>query len=134
MKKIQLEMFYLNSTLNFEIPPVLVFQLEVYYKVDRLLAGLIAQQKGNYLMIFKQIKHLYSLLNSSLLKQKIMFKALALYFLFTFSFLMSLNSRSNSLFSLFFFKMKLKISGCFDSISVNFCFFSSFLRSLAFRG
>ena len=39
-------MFYLNSTLNFGIPPVLVFQLEVYYKVDRLLAGLTAQQKG----------------------------------------------------------------------------------------
>ena len=28
------------------MPPVLVFQLEVYYKVDRLLTGLIAQQKG----------------------------------------------------------------------------------------
>ena len=39
-------MFYLNSTLNFDIPPVLVFQLEVYYKVDRLLTGLTAQQKG----------------------------------------------------------------------------------------
>ena len=39
-------MFYLNSNLNFEIPPVLVFQLEVYYKVDRLLTGLTAQQKG----------------------------------------------------------------------------------------
>ena len=39
-------MFYLNSTLNFEIPPVLVFQLEVYCKVDRLLIGLTAQQKG----------------------------------------------------------------------------------------
>ena len=38
-------MFYLNSNLNFEIPSVLVFQLEVYYKVDRL-AGLTAQQKG----------------------------------------------------------------------------------------
>ena len=37
------EMFYLNSTLNFGIPPVLVFQLEVYY---RLLTGLTAQQKG----------------------------------------------------------------------------------------
>ena len=36
----------MNSTLNFEIPPVLVFQLEVYYKVDRLLIGLTAQQKG----------------------------------------------------------------------------------------
>ena len=38
-------MFYLNSTLNFGIPIVFVFQLEVYYKVDRLLTGLIAQQK-----------------------------------------------------------------------------------------
>ena len=28
------------------MPPVLVFQLEVYYKVDRLLTGLTAQQKG----------------------------------------------------------------------------------------
>ena len=42
----KLEMFYLNSTLNFGIPPVLVFQLEVYYEVDRLLTGLTAQQKG----------------------------------------------------------------------------------------
>ena len=39
-------MFYLNSTLNFGIPAVLVFQLEVYYKVDRLLTGLPAQRKG----------------------------------------------------------------------------------------
>jgi len=38
-------MFYLNSTLNFGIPPVLVFQLEVYY-IDRLLTGLTAQEKG----------------------------------------------------------------------------------------
>ena len=28
-------MFCLNSTLNFGIRPVLVFQLEFYYKVDR---------------------------------------------------------------------------------------------------
>ena len=42
--EIKLEMFYLNSTLNFGI--VLVFQLEVSYKVDRLLTGLTAQQKG----------------------------------------------------------------------------------------
>ena len=41
-----LEMFYLNSTLNFGIPPVLLFQLEVYYVVDRLLTGPTAQQKG----------------------------------------------------------------------------------------
>ena len=41
-----LEMFYLNSTLNFGIPPVLVFQLEVCYTVDRLVSGLTAQRKG----------------------------------------------------------------------------------------
>ena len=42
----QLEMSYLNSTLNFGMPPVLVFQLEFYYKVDSVLNGLIAQQNG----------------------------------------------------------------------------------------
>ena len=36
----------LEFHLKFGIPPVLVFQLEVYYKVDRLLTGLTAQQKG----------------------------------------------------------------------------------------
>ena len=36
----------MNSTLNFGIPPVLVFLLEVYCKVERLLIGLTAQQKG----------------------------------------------------------------------------------------
>ena len=47
MKDIEvLELFYLNSTLNFGILPVLVFQLVVYYKVDRLQTGLTAQQKG----------------------------------------------------------------------------------------
>ena len=40
------ELFYLNSTLNFGIPTALVFQLEVNYTVDRLLTGLTAQQKG----------------------------------------------------------------------------------------
>ena len=40
------EMFYLNSALNFGIPLVLVFQLEVYYKLDRLLTGQTAQLKG----------------------------------------------------------------------------------------
>ena len=40
------EVFYLNSTLNFGILPVLVFQLEVCYKVDRPLTGITAQQKG----------------------------------------------------------------------------------------
>ena len=43
--KLEVEMFYLNSTLNFGIPPVLVFLLEVYYKVDRFLFSLTAQQK-----------------------------------------------------------------------------------------
>ena len=42
----KVEMFYLNSTLNFGIPPVLVFQLGVYYMVDRLLTSLTAQEKG----------------------------------------------------------------------------------------
>ena len=37
---------YLNPTLNFEIPAALVFQLEVYYTVDRLLTGPTAQQIG----------------------------------------------------------------------------------------
>ena len=32
--------------LKFGIPPVLAYQLEVYYKVDRLLTGLTDQQKG----------------------------------------------------------------------------------------
>ena len=41
-----IEMFYLNSTFNFGIPSVLVFQLEVYYKVDRLLTAVTSQQKG----------------------------------------------------------------------------------------
>ena len=41
-----IELFYLNSTLNFGIPIVFLFQLEVYYKADRLLTGLTAQQKG----------------------------------------------------------------------------------------
>ena len=46
MNPFLLEMFYLNSTLNFGIPPALVFRLEVYYKVDRLITGLTAQPKG----------------------------------------------------------------------------------------
>ena len=48
----KVEMFYLNSTLNFGIPPVLVFQLKVCYKVDRLLTGLIAQQKGTTAQLY----------------------------------------------------------------------------------
>ena len=38
-------MFYLYSFF-FGIPPVFVFHLEVYYKVDRLLTGPTGQQKG----------------------------------------------------------------------------------------
>ena len=41
-KKNFIEMFYLNSTLNFGILPVMVFQWEVYYMEDRLLSGLAA--------------------------------------------------------------------------------------------
>ena len=36
--------YFYYSTLNFEIVAALVFQLEVYYKVDKLLTGLTAQQ------------------------------------------------------------------------------------------
>ena len=39
-------MFLFEFHLNFGIPPILAFQLEVYYKVDRLPSGLTAQQKG----------------------------------------------------------------------------------------
>ena len=52
-------MFHLNSTLNFEIPPVLVFQLEVYYKVDRLLKLVLLLSKKEQLLDGIQIKHLY---------------------------------------------------------------------------
>ena len=51
MEEIYIEMFYLNSTLNFEIPPALVFQLE-------LLTALTAQQKEQ-LLDGIQIKHLF---------------------------------------------------------------------------
>ena len=54
-----IEMFYLNSTLNFGIPPVLVFQLVVYYKVDRLLTGLTAQQKGTTAQWYSSKTSLY---------------------------------------------------------------------------
>ena len=40
------DVLFLNSTLNSGIPPVLLFQLEVYCEVDRLLTGLTSQQKG----------------------------------------------------------------------------------------
>ena len=52
-------MFYLNSTLNFGIPPALVFQLEVCYKVDRLLTGLTAQPKGTTAQWYSNKTSLY---------------------------------------------------------------------------
>ena len=64
-------MFYLNSTLNFGIPPVLVFQLEVYYKEDILLTGLLLNQKEQ-LLDGIQIKHLYSKSNSIPLHQDLL--------------------------------------------------------------
>ena len=54
-------MFYLNSTLNFGIPPVQVFQLEVNYKVDRLLIGFTAQQKGTTARWYSNKTSLYNL-------------------------------------------------------------------------
>ena len=54
----QIEMFYLNSTLNYGILPVLVFQLEVYYMVDRLLTELTAQQKGTTAWWYSKKKYL----------------------------------------------------------------------------
>ena len=46
VESFHLESFYYWTTFNFKIPTAFVFQLEVYYKVDRLLTGLSAQQKG----------------------------------------------------------------------------------------
>ena len=54
-------MFYFNSTLNFGIPPVLVFQLEV--QVDRLLTGISAQQKGTTARWYSNKTSLFCLLN-----------------------------------------------------------------------
>ena len=50
------ETFYLNFTLKCG---ALVFQLKVYYKVDRLLTGLTAQQKGTTAQL--SMVHLYIL-------------------------------------------------------------------------
>ena len=41
-----IELFYYWTTLNSEILPALHFQLEVYYKVDRQLTDVTAQQIG----------------------------------------------------------------------------------------
>ena len=56
-----IEIFYLNSTLNFGIPTVLVFQLEIYYKLDRLLTGITAQQKGTTAQWYSNKTSLYDL-------------------------------------------------------------------------
>ena len=59
-------MFYLNSTLNFGIPPVLVFQLEVFYMVDRLLIGITAQQIGTNTQWYSNKTPLHRLLKFKL--------------------------------------------------------------------
>ena len=41
----KIKMFYLNSTLTFGISTVLVFQLKVYYKVDRLLTKVLQKER-----------------------------------------------------------------------------------------
>ena len=53
-------MFYLNSTLNFGILPVLVVQSKVYNKVDRLLTGLTARQKGTTARWYSNKTSLYT--------------------------------------------------------------------------
>ena len=74
-------MFYLNSTLNFGILPVLVFQLEVYCKVDRLLTGLTAQPKGTTARWYSNKTSLYVNINiqlSLLIKQNQTYKCLSM--------------------------------------------------------
>ena len=53
-------MFYLNSTLNFGIPALFVFQLEVDFKADRLLTGLTTQQKGTTARLYSNKTSLWS--------------------------------------------------------------------------
>ena len=60
------EVFYLNPTINFGIPPVFVFQLAVYYKVDRLLTGLTVQQKGTTAQWYSNKTTLYSRMDNGL--------------------------------------------------------------------
>ena len=62
----EVEMFYLNFTLNFGIPPVLLFQLEVYYRVDRLVTGVTVQQKGTTVRWYSNISYVI-LLDKSVL-------------------------------------------------------------------
>ena len=52
----------MNSTLDFGIMSVSLFQLEVYYEVDRLLTGITAQQKGTTARWYSNKTSLYSLI------------------------------------------------------------------------
>ena len=58
--KQELEMLHLISTFNFGIPPVLVFQSGVYYKVDRLQTGLTAKPKGTIARWYSNKTSLYA--------------------------------------------------------------------------
>jgi len=53
-------MIHLNTTLKYELLPLLLFQLEVYFKVHRLLTGLTAQKSVATNRCGIQIKHLYN--------------------------------------------------------------------------
>ena len=59
----KVESFYYWTTINFEIPAALVFQLEVYYMVNRVLIGLTAQQIGTTAQWYSN-KHLHFLVGS----------------------------------------------------------------------
>ena len=65
----------MNSTLNFGIPIVFVFQLEVYYKADRLLTGLTAQQKGTTARWYSNKTSLMSKKNVKVFENFFMFNA-----------------------------------------------------------
>ena len=70
----------MNSTLNFVILSVLVFQLEVYYRVDSLLTGLTAQQKGTTAQWYINKTSLVVSLNTPVIKiEKFIFDPLSLW-------------------------------------------------------
>ena len=56
-----IELFYYWTTINFEIQAAVVFQLEVNYKVDRLLADLTAQQIGKTARWYSNKTHLLNI-------------------------------------------------------------------------
>ena len=58
--------FLLLEPLNFGITLVMVSQLEVYYKLDRLLTGLTAQQKGTTARWYSNKTSLYQIDRMSL--------------------------------------------------------------------